>query len=131
MNILYYNFYKYEIINVYLLFQKGLSEEKSVYDWTNKEKSKSLDKPSYDRYSKKEEKEKDKKESKLSGSCDIESELRDKRSSNRGKLGTNEMLESDNPPPDYNKQDCFVIGLEDIEVCIKCILKSGKIHQIL
>jgi hypothetical protein len=77
-----------------------------------------LDKPSYDRYSKKEDKEKDKKENKLSGSCDIESELRDKRSSNRGKLGTNEMLESDNPPPEYNKQDCMVIGLGNFEVCM-------------
>lgn len=110
-------------LNTYLLFQKGLSEEKSVYDWTNKEKSKSLDKPSY---SKKEEKEKDKKDNKLSGSCDIESESRDKRSSNRGKLGTNEMLESDNPPPEYNKQDCMVIGLDDFEVCIDRILKIGQ-----
>ncbi|XP_031783609.1 uncharacterized protein LOC100678715 isoform X2 [Nasonia vitripennis] len=97
------------------LFKKGLSEEKSAYDWTNKEKSKSLDKPSYDRYSKKEEKEKDKKDIKLSGSCDIESELRDKRNSNRVKLGTNEMLESDNPPPVYNKQDCIEISLDDFE----------------
>ncbi|XP_011498438.1 PREDICTED: uncharacterized protein DDB_G0284459 [Ceratosolen solmsi marchali] len=108
------------LANFDLVFEKkkGLSEEKSVYDWTNKEKSKSLDKPSYDRYSKKEEKEKERKESKLSGSCDIESELRDKRSSNRGKLGTNEMLESDNPPPEYNKQDCMVIGLEDFEASV-------------
>lgn len=105
--------------NVCLSFQKGLSEEKkSLYDWTNKEKSKSLDKPSYDRYSKKEDKEKDKKDNKLSGSCEIESELRDRRGSSRGKLGANEMLDSDNPPPEYNKQDCMVSGLEDFEVCI-------------
>jgi hypothetical protein len=110
--------------------KKGLSEEKSVYDWTNKEKSKSLDKPSYDRYSKKEEKEKDKKDNKLSGSCDIESELRDKRSSNRGKFGTNEMLESDNPPPEYNKQDCMVIGLDDFEVCIHKILNQEKFNVL-
>ncbi|XP_058788740.1 uncharacterized protein LOC131662813 isoform X2 [Phymastichus coffea] len=100
--------------------KKGLSEEKkSLYDWTNKEKSKSLDKPSYDRYSKKEDKEKDKKDSKLSGSCDIETELRDKRGgSNKGKLGANEMLDSDNPTPEYNKQDCVVSGLEDLEASL-------------
>ncbi|XP_014224663.1 dentin sialophosphoprotein-like isoform X1 [Trichogramma pretiosum] len=114
------------LVNFDSLFEKkkGLSEEKSLYDWTNKEKSKSLDKTSY---SKKEEKEKDKKDSKLSGSCDIESELCDNRSSNSGKLGANEMLDSVNSPPDNTKQDkdndkekdkvarCPVLTLDDYE----------------
>ena len=119
MLIVLFNYKTYRNINAYLSFQKRLAAERTFCNWANKEKSKSLDKPSYDRYSKKEEKEKDRKESKLSGSCDIETESREKRSSNSGKLGTNEMLESDNPPPEYNKQDCMVIGLEDFEVCIK------------
>lgn len=90
-----------------------MSEGKSVHNWfNNKEKSKSLDKPSY---SKKEEK--NKKDNKLGGSCDIESELRDRRSCNRGKLGTNEMLESDNSPPEFkDKQDCMVISGDGLEV---------------
>ncbi|XP_014219841.1 uncharacterized protein DDB_G0284459 isoform X2 [Copidosoma floridanum] len=105
------------LANFQLAFEqkKGLSEEKSVHNWfNNKEKSKSLDKPSY---SKRDDKEKDRKEGKLSGSsCDIESETRDKRSSSRGKLGTNEMLEPDNSPPEYkDKQDCMVISVDDLE----------------
>ncbi|KAJ8676422.1 hypothetical protein QAD02_012209 [Eretmocerus hayati] len=95
--------------------KKGLSEGKSAYDWTNKEKSKSLDKPSY---SKKEDVEKDRKDNRPSSSCDIESESRDKRNSNKGKPVTNEMLDSDNPPPEYNKQGCIVLGLEDLEASI-------------
>lgn len=94
-------------------FQRGLSEEKTSYNWTNKEKSKSFDKTSY---SKKEDKEKDKRDNKLSASCDIESELREKRGSNREKLGTNEMLESDNSTPEYNKQGTVVIESSDFEV---------------
>lgn len=98
-----------------------------MYDWTNKEKSKSLDKPSYTS-TKKEDKEKDKKDSKrgVVSSGETESEIREKRVS-KGKYGTNEMLDSDNPPPEYNKSDYMVIDLSDVEVkyflyqCAHCI----------
>ncbi|KYN35693.1 hypothetical protein ALC56_09991 [Trachymyrmex septentrionalis] len=81
------------LANLDLIFDKKKSfcEERPAYDWTNKEKSKSLDKPSY-----------------------IKSETREKRIS-KGKFGTNEMLESDNPPPEY-KSDYMVIDLGDVEV---------------
>ncbi|XP_076643624.1 twenty-four isoform X1 [Halictus rubicundus] len=102
------------LANLDLLFdkKKGFCEEKTVYDWTNKEKSKSLDKPSYTS-TKKEEKEKDKKDIKKDF-CESELDAREKRS-NKGKQGTNEMLESDNPPPEY-KSDYMVIDLGDAEV---------------
>jgi len=93
--------------------KKNFSEERSVYDWTNKEKSKSLDKPSYNT-TKKEDKEKEKKESKRDVAGEVELEIREKRVS-KGKYGTNEMLESDNPPPEY-KSDYMVIDLGDVEV---------------
>lgn len=93
-------------------FKKGFCEERTTYDWTNKEKSKSLDKPSYTS-TKKEEKEKDKKDTKKDlGESEVE--VREKRS-NKGKHGTNEMLESDNSPPEY-KSDYMVIDLGDAEV---------------
>ncbi|XP_035719544.1 uncharacterized protein DDB_G0287625-like isoform X3 [Vespa mandarinia] len=106
------------LANLDLIFdnKKGFSEERTAYDWTNKEKSKSLDKSS-SVSSKKEEKEKDKKDSKrdsVSGFYESESELREKKSS-KGKYGTNEMLESDNPPPEY-KSDYTVIDLSYVEV---------------
>ncbi|KAL6428206.1 hypothetical protein ACFW04_008501 [Cataglyphis niger] len=95
--------------------KKNFCVERSAYDWTNKEKSKSLDKPSYTS-TKKEEKEKEKKESKrdTASSSEIELETREKRVG-KGKYGTNEMLESDNPPPEY-KSDYMVIDLGDVEV---------------
>lgn len=46
--------------------------------------------------------------------CESEVEVREKRG-NKGKYGTNEMLESDNPPPEY-KSDYMVIDLGDAEV---------------
>ncbi|XP_011346881.2 uncharacterized protein LOC105284797 isoform X2 [Ooceraea biroi] len=104
------------LANLDLIFdKKSFCEERSVYDWTNKEKSKSLDKPSYTS-TKKEDKEKEKKESKrdVAGSGEVELEAREKRVS-KGKYGTNEMLESDNPPPEY-KSDYMVIDLGDVEV---------------
>lgn len=105
------------LVNLDLIFDKKKSfcEERTAYDWTNKEKSKSLDKPSYSSV-KKEEKEKDKKDTKkdISGLCETELEVREKRAS-KGKHGTNEMLESDNPPPEY-KSDYMVIDLGDAEV---------------
>ncbi|XP_018396658.1 PREDICTED: probable serine/threonine-protein kinase DDB_G0282963 isoform X2 [Cyphomyrmex costatus] len=106
------------LANLDLIFDKKKSfcEERSAYDWTNKEKSKSLDKPSYTS-TKKEEKEKEKKELKrdtANSSVEAESETREKRVS-KGKYGTNEMLESDNPPPEY-KSDYMVIDLGDVEV---------------
>ncbi|XP_070154615.1 serine-rich adhesin for platelets isoform X3 [Polyergus mexicanus] len=93
--------------------KKNFCVERSAYDWTNKEKSKSLDKPSYTS-TKKEEKEKEKKESKRDtvSSSEIELETREKRIG-KGKYGTNKMLESDNPPPE---SDYMVIDLGDIEV---------------
>ncbi|XP_054004060.1 putative uncharacterized protein DDB_G0277255 isoform X1 [Hylaeus anthracinus] len=102
------------LANLDLLFdkKKGFCEERTVYDWTNKEKSKSLDKPSYSS-TKKDEKEKDKKDTKKDF-CESELEVREKRN-NKGKYGTNEMLESDNPPPEY-KSDYMVIDLGDAEV---------------
>ncbi|CAK9825577.1 hypothetical protein ANTRET_LOCUS3554 [Anthophora retusa] len=102
------------LANLDLLFdkKKGFCEERTTYDWTNKEKSKSLDKPSYTS-TKKEEKEKDKKDTKKD-LCETEIEVREKRG-NKGKHGTNEMLESDNPPPEY-KSDYMVIDLGDAEV---------------
>ncbi|CAL7944428.1 unnamed protein product [Xylocopa violacea] len=102
------------LANLDLIFdkKKGFCEERTAYDWTNKEKSKSLDKPSYTS-TKKEEKEKDKKDTKKD-SCETEVEVREKRGS-KGKHGTNEMLESDNPPPEY-KSDYMVIDLGDAEV---------------
>ncbi|XP_029163148.1 protein split ends isoform X2 [Nylanderia fulva] len=95
--------------------KKSFCVERSAYDWTNKEKSKSLDKPSYTS-TKKEEKEKEKKELKrdTASSGEIELESREKRVG-KGKYGTNEMLESDNPPPEY-KSDYMVIDLGDVEV---------------
>ncbi|XP_015592935.1 uncharacterized protein LOC107266701 isoform X2 [Cephus cinctus] len=101
--------------------KKGFSEERAVsaYDWTNKEKSKSLDKPSYSG-SKREDKDKEKKDNKRestqqSGPTEPDSsEQREKRGS-KGKQGTNEMLESDNPPPEY-KSDYMVIDLGEVEV---------------
>ncbi|XP_032691335.1 uncharacterized protein DDB_G0284459-like isoform X7 [Odontomachus brunneus] len=104
------------LANLDLIFdkKKGFYEERPVYDWTNKEKSKSLDKPSYTS-TKKEDKEKDKKDSKRDtvSSGETESETREKRVS-KGKYGTNEMLDSDNPPPEY-KSDYMVIDLGDVE----------------
>ncbi|XP_011632719.1 uncharacterized protein LOC105424276 [Pogonomyrmex barbatus] len=104
------------LANLDLIFDKKKSfcEERPAYDWTNKEKSKSLDKSSYTS-TKKEEKEKDKKELKrdTANSGEVESEVREKRIS-KGKYGTNEMLESDNPPPEY-KSDYMVIDLGDVE----------------
>ncbi|XP_043584967.1 dentin sialophosphoprotein isoform X2 [Bombus pyrosoma] len=102
------------LANLDLLFdkKKGFCEERGAYDWTNKEKSRSLDKPSYSS-TKKEEKEKDKKDTKRE-LCESEVEVREKRG-NKGKYGTNEMLESDNPPPEY-KSDYMVIDLGDAEV---------------
>ncbi|XP_068988065.1 serine-rich adhesin for platelets-like isoform X3 [Bombus flavifrons] len=101
------------LANLDLLFdKKGFCEERGAYDWTNKEKSRSLDKPSYSS-TKKEEKEKDKKDTKRD-LCESEVEVREKRG-NKGKYGTNEMLESDNPPPEY-KSDYMVIDLGDAEV---------------
>ncbi|KAI4479883.1 hypothetical protein M0804_010622 [Polistes exclamans] len=106
------------LANLDLIFdnKKGFSEERTTYDWTNKEKSKSLDKSS-SVSSKKEDKEKDKKDNKrdsVSGFYESESEQREKKSS-KGKYGTNEMLESDNPPPEY-KSDYTVIDLSYVEV---------------
>ncbi|XP_014484156.1 PREDICTED: uncharacterized protein LOC106749322 isoform X2 [Dinoponera quadriceps] len=105
------------LANLDLIFdkKKGFCEERPVYDWTNKEKSKSLDKPSYTS-TKKEDKEKDKKDLKrdVVSSGETESETREKRIS-KGKYGTNEMLDSDNPPPEY-KSDYMVIDLGDVEV---------------
>ncbi|XP_018347375.1 PREDICTED: probable serine/threonine-protein kinase DDB_G0282963 isoform X3 [Trachymyrmex septentrionalis] len=105
------------LANLDLIFdKKSFCEERPAYDWTNKEKSKSLDKPSYIS-TKKEEKEKEKKELKrdtANSSGEAESETREKRIS-KGKFGTNEMLESDNPPPEY-KSDYMVIDLGDVEV---------------
>lgn len=100
------------INNITIIFfsKKGFCEERTAYDWTNKEKSKSLDKPSYNNI-KKEEKEKDKKDTKKD-LCETEVEV---KRSNKGKYGTNEMLESDNPPPEY-KSDYMVIDLGDAEV---------------
>ncbi|XP_076682310.1 twenty-four isoform X3 [Andrena cerasifolii] len=101
------------LANLDLLFdKKGFCEERTAYDWTNKEKSKSLDKPSCTSV-KKEEKEKDKKDIKKD-LCESELEIREKRS-NKGKHGTNEMLDSDHPPPEY-KSDYMVIDLGDAEV---------------
>ncbi|XP_018044514.1 PREDICTED: actin cytoskeleton-regulatory complex protein PAN1 isoform X1 [Atta colombica] len=105
------------LANLDLIFDKKKSfcEERPAYDWTNKEKSKSLDKPSYTS-TKKEEKEKEKKELKRDTANSLgeaESETREKVS--KGKFGTNEMLESDNPPPEY-KSDYMVIDLGDVEV---------------
>lgn len=112
--------HKLKSLSLYCGFiKKGFSEERTAYDWTNKEKSKSLDKSS-SVSSKKEEKEKDKKDSKrdsVSGFYESESELREKKSS-KGKYGTNEMLESDNPPPEY-KSDYTVIDLSYVEVMQK------------
>lgn len=85
--------------------------ERSAYDWTNKEKSKSLDKPSYTS-TKKEEKEKEKKELKRdTSSGEIELETREKRVG-KGKYGTNEMIDSDNPSPEC-KSEFMVIDLGD------------------
>ncbi|XP_017766305.1 PREDICTED: putative uncharacterized protein DDB_G0277255 isoform X2 [Eufriesea mexicana] len=97
------------LANLDLLFdkKKGFCEERTTYDWTNKEKSKSLDKPSYSS-TKKDEKDTKK------DLCKTEIEVREKRDS-KGKYGTNEMLESDNPPPEY-KSDYMVIDLGDTEV---------------
>ncbi|XP_025159653.1 uncharacterized protein LOC105183388 isoform X2 [Harpegnathos saltator] len=103
------------LANLDLIFdKKGFCEERPVYDWTNKEKSKSLDKPSYTS-TKKEDKEKDKRDSKrdVVSSGETESETREKRVC-KGKYGTNEMLDSDNPPPEY-KSDYMVIDLGDVE----------------
>lgn len=97
--------------------KKSFCEERSAYDWTNKEKSKSLDKPTYSS-TKKEDKEKEKKDSKrevVVGAGETESETREKRSS-KGKYGTNEMLESDNPPPEYKSSDYMVIDITEAEV---------------
>ncbi|XP_012287984.1 uncharacterized protein LOC105703852 isoform X2 [Orussus abietinus] len=105
------------LANLDLLFdKKGFSEERSSYDWTNKEKSRSLDKSSYGG-PKKDEKDKDKKDAKreTGDPCEAETENREKRGTSRGKQGTNEMLESDNPPPEY-KPDYTVIDLSDAEV---------------
>ncbi|XP_017890922.1 dentin sialophosphoprotein-like isoform X2 [Ceratina calcarata] len=101
------------LVNLDLIFdKKGFCEERTAYDWTNKEKSRSLDKPAYGG-TKKDEKEKDKKDTKKDP-CETETETREKRGS-KGKHGTNEMLESDNPPPEY-KSDYMVIDLGDAEV---------------
>ncbi|KAI4487746.1 hypothetical protein M0802_011851 [Mischocyttarus mexicanus] len=107
------------LANLDLIFdnKKGFSEERTTYDWTNKEKSKSLDKSS-SVSSKKEDKEKDKKDNKrdsVSGFYESESEQQREKKNSKGKHGTNEMLESDNPPPEY-KSDYTVIDLSYGEV---------------
>ncbi|XP_036145997.1 actin cytoskeleton-regulatory complex protein PAN1 isoform X2 [Monomorium pharaonis] len=111
------------LANLDLIFdkKKNFCEERSAYDWTNKEKSKSLDKPSLDNRhtsTKKDDKEKEKKELKrdTTNSVEAESETHEKRV-NKGKYGTNDMLEPDNSPPEY-KPDYTdrIIDLGDIEV---------------
>ena len=117
----YFSRFIVRVINNQSLFhlrhsKKRFSEERTVYDWTNKEKSKSLDKPSYV-CAKKEDKDKDKKETVqreiVAVTNEADSELREKKGV-KGKSATNEMLESDNPPPEY-KSDYMVIDF-DIEV---------------
>lgn len=99
-----------------------------MYDWTNKEKSKSLDKPSYG-CGKKEDKDKDKKEvakrDNIGSTSEVECESREKKGV-KGKPATNEMLESDNPPPEY-KPDYMVIDF-DFEVR-NAIRYNGKIKR--
>ncbi|XP_012266846.2 uncharacterized protein LOC105692311 isoform X1 [Athalia rosae] len=105
------------LANLDLLFdKKGFSEERAAYDWANKEKSKSLDKPSYSG-SKREEKDKEKKENKRETEDRVQTEgdreSKDKKGG-RGKQLTNEMVESDPPPPEP-KPDYMVIDLSDVE----------------
>lgn len=117
-------YHTYCLIN---FFKKGFCEERTAYDWTNKEKSKSLDKSSYNNIKKEEkEKEKDKKDTKKD-LCESEVEV---KRSNKGKYGTNEMLESDNPPPEY-KSDYMVIDLGDAEVNSYIINIINDIYYVL
>ncbi|KAK0159429.1 hypothetical protein PV328_010307 [Microctonus aethiopoides] len=139
------------LVNLDLIFDKkrGFCAERTVYDWTNKEKSKSLDKPSYGCVTKKEDKEREKKDSDTnsgssSGSIVCNSnnisninsnnnnnntnnnnvivtnaigclasniDITDNKKKTKIKQTSNEMLESDNPPPDY-KPDYMVIDIE-------------------
>ncbi|XP_051160853.1 uncharacterized protein LOC127281269 isoform X4 [Leptopilina boulardi] len=107
------------LANFDLVFdKKRFSEERNVCDWTLKEKSKSLDKTSCTSSKTKfDEKDKEKKEGGkrdiAGGPSEAESEIREKRNC-RGKQGTNEMLESDNPSLDC-KRDYMVIDLSDVE----------------
>ncbi|XP_011296830.1 uncharacterized protein tyf isoform X2 [Fopius arisanus] len=116
------------LANLDLLFdkKKGYYEERSSYDWTNKEKSKSLDKPTYGCAPKKDDKDKEKKDIKrdstVAGTAVIDTET-DKKCS-KVKQTTNEMLESDNPPPDY-KPEYMVNGLGERNV----VATSGSSKQ--
>lgn len=90
-----------------IVFLQGFPRER-IYDWTSKEKSSTLDKS---HGLKKEEKEKDKKDIKK----DISSETESDKRNVKVKQGTNEMLESDNPPPEY-KPEYMVNDVHDNEV---------------
>ncbi|XP_063979737.1 uncharacterized protein LOC135163829 isoform X2 [Diachasmimorpha longicaudata] len=102
------------LANLDLLFdkKKGFYEERASYDWTNKEKSKSLDKPTYCCTTKKEDKDKDKKDIKrdTTVAATVVSDTEPDKKCLKVKQTTNEMLESDNPPPDY-KPDHMVIDV--------------------
>ncbi|XP_046739333.1 uncharacterized protein LOC124407335 isoform X3 [Diprion similis] len=107
------------LANLDILFdKKGFSDKRAAYDWANKDKSKSLDKPSYSGL-KREEKDKEKKENKreidIGQAADGDRELKDSKRGGRGKQITNEMVESDPPPPEP-KPDYMVIDLSDVEV---------------
>ncbi|XP_066585679.1 serine-rich adhesin for platelets-like isoform X2 [Prorops nasuta] len=103
--------------NTDLIFEKkSFCEERVTYEWTNKDKSKSLEKsvpalPKKD--DKKEKRESSKKDSSFS-ICESEFEIREQKI-NKGKYETNEMLESDNISLE-DKSDYMLINLSDFEV---------------
>ncbi|XP_046418405.1 uncharacterized protein LOC124178797 isoform X1 [Neodiprion fabricii] len=107
------------LANLDILFdKKGFADKRTSYDWANKEKSKSLDKPSYSGL-KREDKDKERKENKreldIGQAADGDRESKDNKRGGRGKQITNEMVESDPPPPEP-KPDYMVIDLSDVEV---------------
>ncbi|XP_015119684.1 uncharacterized protein LOC107042938 [Diachasma alloeum] len=116
------------LANLDLLFDKKKSfyEERASYDWTNKEKSKSLDKPTYGCTTKKEDKDKDKKDIKRDTTVAsiAVSDIEPDKKCLKVKQTTNEMLESDNPPPDY-KPEYMVIDIEVNGLSDRNVVTSG------
>ncbi|XP_057323619.1 uncharacterized protein LOC130666529 isoform X1 [Microplitis mediator] len=93
------------LVSLDLIFDKkrDFCEERTVYYWANKEKSRSLDKPSYGCVTKKDDKE--------SVGASIDADINDKKSP-KVKYVTNEMIESDYSSSSY-KDDYMVNGLND------------------
>ncbi|XP_044598662.1 GATA zinc finger domain-containing protein 7-like isoform X2 [Cotesia glomerata] len=109
------------LVNLDLIFDKkrDFCDERTVYYWANKEKSRSLDKPSYGCVTKKDDS--------VCTTVDA-SDVNDKKCP-KGKYVTNEMIESDDLSSSY-KDDSMVNGLNNKDaVSSNNLINSPRIIQ--